>query len=160
MKHLNILTLTVIAFSSSMISMVCADNPHFIGTPTASFDSTTGDYCVSFKEAGLGNTPVTYTLTAGTEQFTYQCFTRHGNEPQGDPNHISFSNVSTQTTLQPHNGQIHGTLCLLPEQDGAGCQGRGLVLRLIAALYQNVTFCDSTNDVCVTTPDLGGQVEH
>jgi len=35
-------------------------------TATASLDSTTGDYTVSFKDTGLGNTPITYELTAGT----------------------------------------------------------------------------------------------
>jgi hypothetical protein len=91
MKHLSILTLTMIALSSFMATTVQADSPHFVRGPTPEFDTSTGDYCVSFKEVGLGNEPITYTLTVGVEEFTFQCFTRHGNTPQGDPNGQSFS---------------------------------------------------------------------
>lgn len=49
--------------------------------PTASIDSQTGDYTVSFKETGLPNTPVIdYELTAGTGDYTFLCFSR-GNPP-------------------------------------------------------------------------------
>jgi hypothetical protein len=153
MKQLSILTLTMIALSSFMATTVRAGSPHFIGGPTATLTSD-GDYCVSFKEAGLGNTPITYTLTAGTEQFTFQCFTRKGNTPQGDPNGVSFSDVSTSTIINPRNGQITGSLCLIPDQDGASCQGHGLVLRLTAAAYADVQFCDTTNNVCVNLENL------
>jgi hypothetical protein len=158
MKHSSILILTMIALLGCMATTMRADSPHFVRGPTANYDSSTGDLCVSFKEAGLGNSPITYTITAGTATFTFQCFTRHGNEPQGDPNNVSFSDQSNQTTLTPHNGQITGSLCLMPEQDGAGCQGNGLVLKLIAASYLDVTFCDSTNNVCVDLGDQGGSV--
>ncbi len=135
-----------------------ADSPHFIGTPQATL--ATPDYCVAFKEAGLGNLPITYTITAANAVFTFQCFTRSNNEPQGEPNNVSFSNLSTQTTITPHNGQITGSLCLSPEQDGAHCQGNGLILKLIHVSYVGVTFCDSTNNVCVSLPSLSGGVPH
>jgi len=149
----------VLVAGLGLTSTALADSPHFIKGPTASLDTSTGDYCVSFKEAGLGNAPVTYTITAGTEKFTFQCFTKSGNNPQGAPNSVSLSNASAQTTLTPRNGQITGSLCLLPEQDGASCQGNGLVLKLIAADYESVTFCDSTNNVCTSTANLSGDVK-
>ena len=127
MKHVSILTLTMIALSSFMATTVQADSPHFVRGPTANFDSSTGEFCVDFKEAGLGNLPITYTLTAGTQTFTFPVFTPHGNEPQGDPNGQSFSDQSVSTTIVPHNGQIRGSLCLIPQQGDADCQGRGLV---------------------------------
>src|SRR5215212_10477644 len=104
------------AFSSTTAQ---AQSPHFIKGPTAALDTSTGDYCVSFKEAGLGNTPITYTITAQTATFTFQCFTKSNNQPQGAPNSVSFSNVSTSTTLTPRNGQITGSLCLIPEKGDA-----------------------------------------
>ena len=154
MKHLSILTLAIIALSSFMATTVQADSPHFIRGPTASLDSSTGDYCVSFKEAGLGNNPITYTLTAGNETFTFQCFTRSNNTPQGDPNGQSFSNDSVSQTITPHNGQITATICLDPQRGTAGCQGGGLVLKLIHVLYGNVVFCDVTNNICVNMPTI------
>jgi hypothetical protein len=120
---------------------------HFIKGPTGSVDSKTGDYTVTFKEAGLGNNPVTYIISAGTEDFTFQCFTKNGNTPQGAPNGISFSNDSSQTTLTPRNGQITGSLSLIPDQGSASCQGKGLHLCLTAVDYEDVTFTDVTDGV-------------
>jgi len=148
----------MIALLGFMATTVQADNPHFIRGPTATLDSSTGDYCVSFKEAGLGNLPITYTLTAGSETFTFQCFTRHGNEPQGDPNGQSFSNDSVSTTITPHNGQITASICLDPQQGTAGCQGHGLVLKLIHVLYADVVFCDVTNNLCFEMPTIDSDV--
>jgi hypothetical protein len=141
MKKLSILTCTMIALGF-MATTVRADSPHFIKGPTATLDTNTGEYCVSFKEAGLGSTPVTYTITAGEGTlFTYQCFTKSGNNPQGSPNGISGSGDSTSTTITPHNGQVSATICLIPTP-GGHCQGGGLVLRLVGADYDNVTFTD------------------
>jgi hypothetical protein len=157
MKKLSILTCTMIAFGF-MATTVRAQSPHFIKGPTSNYDSSTGDLCVSFKEAGLGSSPVTYTITANTADFTFQCFTKKGNMPQGDPNGVSISNEMNSTTITPRNGQITGSICLTPEKDGAGCQGGGLVLKLTAANYTDVTFCDSTNGICVSVGDQGGSV--
>jgi hypothetical protein len=133
-----------------MATTVRAQSPHFLKGPTANFDTTNGDLCISFKEAGLGSTPVTYTITADNETFTFQCYTKSNNTPQGSPNSVSDSNVSVPTTLTPHNGQISSSLCLVPDQDGASCQGHGLVLKLTAASYTNVQFCDSGTGGCVS----------
>jgi hypothetical protein len=143
-------TITMLALTSFMAPTLRADSPHFIKGPTISFDSATGDLCVTFKEAGLGSSPITYTISVGTETFTFQCFTKSDNTPQGDPNSISISNVSEPTTITPHNGQISATLCLVPQQDGASCQGGGLRLKLLAATYKDVVFCDSTNNICTS----------
>jgi len=148
MKKLSILTCTMIALG--FMATTGWAGPHFIKGPTANFDTTNGDLCISFKEAGLGSTPVTYTITADNETFTFQCFTKSNNTPQGDPNSVTDSNVSVPTTLTPHNGQISASLCLLPDQDGASCQGHGLVLKLTAASYTNVQFCDSGTGGCVS----------
>jgi hypothetical protein len=125
---------------------------HFIRA-TGSLDSS-GDYVANFKEAGLGNTPITYELSAVTENFTYQCFTKSSNTPQGAPNSVSFSNDASFTTITPRNGQITGSVSLTPQRDSASCQGQGLVLKLIAVDYEGVTLCDTTNNVCVNLPDL------
>jgi len=136
-----------------MATTVRAQSPHFIKGPTATLDTNTGEYCVSFKEAGLGSGPVTYTITAGTgTTFTYQCFTKSGNKPQGDPNSVSGSGDSTSTTITPHNGTVSSTICLIPEQDGASCQGGGLSLRLVGTDYDNVTFTDGLGTT-VNIPD-------
>jgi hypothetical protein len=154
MRHITMIGAVLVAVLVLTFGVVLANSAHFIVGPTASLSTTTGDYTVSFKEAGLGNSPVTYELTATTETFTFQCFTKSGNKPQGAPNSVSFSGVSTQTTLTPRNGQITGSISLIPELDGASCQGGGLVLFLIAVDYEGVTFADITNNVVVSMPTL------
>jgi hypothetical protein len=156
MKKLSILTITMIALSGFVATTVRAQSPHFIKGPTASLDASTGEYCVTFKESGLGSAPVTYTFAAGAgTTFTYQCFTKSGNNPQGSPNSVSGSTDKTQTTITPHNGTISATICLIPEQDGASCNGNGLVLRLVGTCYQNVTFSDGTNTVPIDDASSG-----
>jgi len=153
MKHLSILTITMIGLASFMCTTVRADSPHFVGGQTATLDTKTGDYSVSFKEAGLGSTPVTYTLAAGAgTTFTYQCFTKSNNTPQGSPNSISGSSDTAVTTVTPRNGQVTATITLTPEQDGASCQGGGLVLKLIAVDYDNVTLNDGLGNT-ISVPD-------
>jgi hypothetical protein len=149
MKKLSILTCTMIALGF-MATTVRADSAHYIKGPTASLSGN--DYCVSFKEAGLGSTPVTYTITSDAT-FTWQCFTRSNNTPQGSPNSVSFPHDTNTITVQPHNGQITGELCLTPEGSG-NCQGHGLVSRLIGVCYTNVTFTDSATGQTFTLDDM------
>ena len=126
------LLLGFILIASFVSEVVFADNAHFIKGPTASLTNTV-DYTVSFKEAGLGSSPVTYSLTLGSgSTFTFQCFTKGGNAPQGSPNGISASSLSTSTTVTPRNGQVTASITMSPEKDGASCQGNGLKLCLVA----------------------------
>jgi hypothetical protein len=126
---------------------------HFLKA-TGGIDPQTGDYVANFKEAGLGNTPITYDLSA-TTQYTFQCFTKKGNNPQGSPNSGGPSSANTQTTLTPRNGQITGTLTLevVFPPPSVACQGNGLKLCLTAASYTGVTLTDTTNKVSTPLPD-------
>lgn len=135
------------------VSAALADSPHFIKS-SGGIDGS-GNYVATFKEVGLGNGAITYRLTAGTENFTFQCFTKSGGQPQGDPNGVSFSNDSSLTTLFPtHNGSITGSALLSPQKGDASCQGNGLKLCLVAVAYQNISITDTYNDITVALPDV------
>ncbi len=140
------------AATLAMASSAWAANPHFIrATGTLNAD---GEYVASFKEAGLGaNQDIAYLLSAGSgTRFTYQCYTRSNNAPQGDPNNVFPSNLQTGGIFNSgKNGQITASLTLspAPAQD---CQGQGLKLCLVAASYQNVTLQDVTNQVSIDLP--------
>ncbi len=126
-----------------------AQNAHFI-KDTGGIDINTGDYTATWKEAGLGNSPVTYELSA-TASFTWQCFTKSGNEPQGSPNSTTPSTETTQGTFPPsHNGTISGSLTLVPEVAGS-CNGNGLKNCLTAASYTDVVLEDLTS---LNTPQV------
>jgi hypothetical protein len=130
-----------------------ADSPHFISA-TGGIVASTGDYLASFKEAGLGNTPITYDLAADTS-YEFQCFTKSNNKPQGSPNAGGPSSENTQTTITPRNGQITATILLdvtFPPTN-VSCQGGGLKLCLVSASYTNVTLTDTTDNVEVNLPN-------
>jgi hypothetical protein len=130
-----------------------ADSPHFISA-TGGIVASTGDYQASFKEAGLGNTPITYDLEA-TTAYEFQCFTKSGNKPKGSPNAGGPSSENTQTTITPRNGQITAHILLdvtFPPTD-VSCQGGGLKLCLVSASYTHVTLTDTTDGVEVNLPD-------
>ncbi len=129
-----------------------AQNAHFLKA-TGALDTTTGGYTASWKEAGLGNSPVTYDLSS-TASFTWQCFTKSGNQPQGSPNSTTPSTIFTTGTFPPsHNGTITGSLTLEPVEAGQ-CNGNGLKNCLTAVDYENVVLQDTTSvsEPSVTLP--------
>jgi len=127
-------------------ALAFAGSAHFVKGPTASITSD-GVYVVSFKEAGLGNTPIFYSLTAAQANFTFQCFNPAGNKPSGDPNGVSVSDLATFATMNPRNGQITGVVAMAPTSNGASCQGNSMKLCLVAASYSGVKFMDETSPV-------------
>lgn len=136
----------LVAATIAAATAAWAGNPHFIYA-TGGLDNV-GDYVASWKEAGLGNAPITYSLSAGSgTQFTYQCYTRSNNSPQGSPNNVFPSSLTTTGTFPPSkNGQITASLTLVPQPD-SDCQGGGLKLCLVYVNYQNVVLNDVTTPV-------------
>jgi len=153
MKHKTILSIGVLV----LVGLVMADSAHFLKA-TGTVDSTTGDYIASFKEAGLGTTPISYSLVATPVSFTFQCYNNGNNTPQGAPNNVSFSDESSFVTITPRNGQITGSVTLTPELGGASCQGNGLTLFLVEVNYGTpggtVTLTDTVNNVSITVPSI------
>jgi hypothetical protein len=136
MNHRILLASALVAMTTAAI----ADSPHYIRA-TGSVDAE-GNYVATWKEAGLGSTPVTYTLAAGLgTTFTYQCYTKSDNKPQGAPNSTQPGNYQVTETVTPRNGQVTGSLPMepFPSQD---CQGGGLKLCLVSVAYRSVTLSD------------------
>jgi hypothetical protein len=123
----------------------------FVTGPTASIDGKTGDLVVSWTEAGLGNTPVTYDLGVFGGKESWQCFTKSGNRPQGNPNAgysgIAFAEFFTSATITPSNGQITGTLDLAKPVPPRNCTGAGLKECLTAISYNSPMFEDETGEI-------------
>lgn len=136
-------TLAALAACGVMSAAAFAGSPHFIKGPSASINSD-GDYIVSFKEVGLGNIAITYSITAEEVIYTFQCYNPSGNTPMGDPNGVSLADVSSFTTIAPRNGQISGSVMLSPTSEGASCQGKSMKLCLVAASYSGVVFKEET----------------
>lgn len=136
----------------ALATAAMADSPHFVRA-TGTVD-TVGEYVATFKEAGLGtNQLINYLLSAGAgTEFTYQCYTKSNNTPNGAPNNVFPSNLSTGGTFNSgKNGQITASLTLVPEPT-SDCQGGGLKLCLVSVSYQHVVLTDTTNTVSVNLP--------
>ena len=159
---MRVCTLLVAAAVIASGGIAYATSPHFVSA-TGAVSQTTGDLTVSFKEAGLGtNQNIDYTLQASTESFTWQCFTKSGNKPQGSPQGpFVFANESVSGTFSSgKNGNVTGSLTLDALQGSASCNGGGLKLCLIDAEYDGVTFADTTNNiVAFSGENFGGPVQ-
>jgi hypothetical protein len=92
-----------------------ADSPHFISEGTASILSS-GAYQVSkFKEAGLGNTVTTESITlSATATATYACVNGGGNHPSAKNKETVTENVSNTGSFPVRNGQTTGTIAVGP----------------------------------------------
>lgn len=132
-----------------------AASPHFIYATGDINDK--GNLVVSFKEAGLANIPITYVLTVASTTANWQCYTKSGNQPQGDPNSTSVGEQTFVATYPPaRNGQITGSITGTPEV--GSCQGGGLKLCLTSVTYNGVTLTDITSEPDVVA-NLGNFTE-
>ncbi len=137
----------IVGLSATLLAgtAMAAANFHYANGALVTSGAEAGNYTASFKETGLGNTPITYDLEA-TVKYTFQCFTKSGNNPQGSPNIGGPSVENTQTTITPHNGQITGSLTL---------DVGGLKLCLTAVSYTGVSLMDTNNHLTAGLPDEG-----
>jgi hypothetical protein len=92
-------------------SAALADNPHFIGTPTATVSGNT--LTVNFKAAGLGTGDYAdFTLTGSVDVFS-RCYNKGGNKPQADNKQETIS-VNQAGTFPVRGGQTTGSFTVTP----------------------------------------------
>lgn len=145
-------------------------NPHFVRGPDASIDPSSGKLIVSWKEVGLGNTPVTYRLMSLSQGLSYRCVTKETTALQGEPKNLSFSSaerrlLTSQTCEEPYcasatiagPGQITASLSLdyvsYSTKDDL-CPGEAVPC-FMAVDYGDITFQDETNLLPMPPADLG-----
>ena len=127
-----ILAVAVMAAASGV---ALADNPHFVGTPTAT--KGTNSVTASFKAAGLGTiSTANFTLSA-TGNALYGCFTKSGNHPQAT-NKEGPTTVTSTGDFPVRGGQTTGTLTISLPASTLTCPP-GQNLRLISGSLENVT---------------------
>jgi hypothetical protein len=138
----------------SLDGRICPTSPHFIGSASASVDTSTGALVVSFKEAGLGtNQLITYEVDAvATGQ--YQWFNHGGNKPQGQPFQFGPILVSgTGTFDSGQNGNVVGTITVSPPPPSADVlaagAGKNWTLQLTVT-WSSISLTDTTNNVVAT----------
>lgn len=161
MRRLLFMLLAPLAAALSAIVLAAgpaaADSPHFISEGTASITST-GAYQVSnFKEAGLGNTVTTESITLHIDSATavYACVNGGGNHPKAN-NKQSVTTPITQTQSFPvRNGQTTGTIMAGPPPAGPfspPCSPPQTVV-LVQVSYSGVSLIGLAGDTS-TEPNL------
>jgi hypothetical protein len=130
-------------------SVASAQNPHFVGTPKASF-STDFDLAVAFKEAGLGaNELITYETDA-TATGSCACVTKSGNCPSAANKFPPIEVTGTGTFSSGKNGTISQTIDSTPptcqQLSPATCPG-GQTNTLASITYSDITITDTTTTV-------------
>jgi hypothetical protein len=128
-----------------------AASPHFISEGTASITSS-GAYNVSnFKEAGLGSTVSTESITlSGTASATYACVNGGGKHPSAANKETVTSPVSNTGSFPVRNGATTGSISVGPPGPGSFTCPSGQTLVLASVSYTNVMLTGLAGD---TSPE-------
>jgi hypothetical protein len=156
MRRLLLVFAAVFGTAALAVPVALADSPHFISEGTASIDSSGNYNVVNFKEAGLGNTLATETITlSGTATATYACVNGGGNHPKATNKQSATGQVSKSGNFPVRNGSVTGSLSLSPPAAGAfqpPCSPPQTVV-LVQVSYTNVVLTGLAGDTSAE-PDL------
>jgi hypothetical protein len=131
---------------SLAITAVWAQNPHFVGTPSATLSGNNANVC--FKEAGLGtNELVTYVASANATA-TFVCVNGGGQCPNAaNKTTVSGPVSATGTFSSGKNGSISQCLQLEPPSAGSFSCPSGQTLTLADVSYSDISIEDTTTPV-------------
>jgi len=124
---------------------IYADSPHFISASDSV--NSSGALVASFKEAGLGTTVSTETITlTASGTATYACINGGGNHPKASNKETVSGPVSGTGSFPVRNGQTTGSLTAGPPGPGSfSCpSGQSLVLAFVS--YTNVVLTGLAGD--------------
>ena len=137
---------TVLVLLALGTSVAFADNPHFISA-SASLDKS-GNLVATFKEAGLGTTVSTETISlTANGTATYACINGGNNHPKASNKETVNGPVSASGAFPVRNGQTTGSLTVGPPGPGSfSCpSGQRLVLAFVS--YTNVVLTGLAGDM-------------
>ncbi len=137
------------AVRHSAVSTAQSNGAHFQkGQESLTCSSTNPtDLVVSFTEAGLGNSDVTYDASC-TAATTWQCFNNGGNHPKAGNKETTVSEANGGNSFTPQNGSVTGDVTIsAPTSPGNfSCPG-GQTLVMTGVTYSNCSLTDVTNNV-------------
>jgi hypothetical protein len=137
-------------FALGAVGLGVAGSAHFIKA-SVNIDSSTGNLNFSFKEAGLGNSPVDYTASADAVAV-YGCINGGGHHPKASNKQTVSGPVSASGSFSPGtNGQSTGSLVIdvteqLAPPVGFACPG-GQTLVLASVTYTDAALVDTSNSI-------------
>ena len=145
MRRILLLVLGIVVSIVLVAPSAFADSPHFISASASV--SSSGDLVARFKEAGLGTTVSTESITlTANGTATYACINGGGNHPKATNKETVNGPVSNTGSFPVRNGQTTGSLTVAPPGPGnfACPSGQKLVLAFVS--YTNVMLTGLAGD--------------
>jgi hypothetical protein len=145
--------LRIVTTTFCMLVLVClapviawAQNPHFVGTPTATLAGNNANVC--FKEAGLGSNELISYVASANGTATYVCVNGGGQCPNA-ANKITVNGPvsATGTFNSGKNGSISQCLQIGPPSAGSFTCPSGQTLTLSQVSYSGISITDTTTPV-------------
>jgi hypothetical protein len=120
---------------------------HFMSS-SGSIDSS-GALVVSFDEAGVGTSSITYSLTSDATA-TYACINGGNNHPKAANKATLSDDVSGGGTFEPKQGRATGSVSAGPLSAGSFSCPSGQRLVLASVSYTSIVLTDTQNSVSTT----------
>jgi len=114
--------------------------------------NSSGALVVSFDEAGVGTSAITYTLTADAEAV-YACINGGAKHPKAANKEAANGDVSGGGTFEPKHGRATGSVSAGPISAGSFECPSGQQLVLASVSYTNIVLTDTQNGVSVGIAD-------
>jgi hypothetical protein len=142
--------LVALTVGSTLAAPPQTEGAHFMSA-TGSVDSS-GALVVSFDEAGVGTSAITYTLTTDATA-TYACINGGGNHPKAANKETESSSLTGGGTFEPKHGRVTGSISVGPVSAGSFSCPSGQTLVLASVSYTNIVLTDTQNNVSTTIAD-------
>lgn len=108
-----------------------------------------GTLVVSFDEAGVGTSSITYSLTADATAV-YACINGGNNHPKAANKESRAGAVSGGATFEPKHGRATGSVSAGPISAGTFSCPSGQRLVLASVSYSNIVLTDTQNNVSIS----------
>ena len=107
---------------------------------------------MSFDEAGVGTSSITYSLNADATAV-YACINGGNNHPKAANKETVNGDVTGGATFEPKHGRVTGSVSAGPISAGSFSCPSGQRLVLASVSYTNIVLTDTQNNVSIAIAD-------
>ena len=144
------IALVVLVAGSALAGPPQTSGAHFMSA-TGSVNAS-GALVVSFDEAGVGTSSITYSLNADATAV-YACINGGNNHPKAANKETVNGDVTGGATFEPKHGRVTGSVSAGPISAGSFSCPSGQRLVLASVSYTNIVLTDTQNNVSIAIAD-------
>ena len=155
MRRYVLSTMAAIAMIALMAGSALAAPPQTSGAHFMSASGSvnaSGALVVSFDEAGVGTSSITYSLNADATAV-YACINGGNNHPKAANKETINGDVTGGATFEPKHGRVTGSVSAGPISAGSFSCPSGQRLVLASVSYTNIVLTDTQNNVSIAIAD-------